>query len=143
MKLFTISKDCMPSYVALFLKRKGVTYRFSFIFCPRESKEDFVLTYPQDQFPPSGSIEIFISEIPAALREKDFHSVHIATGKDWSPIEHFVCHYPGKDHEEALKIAKFWARYNLKFLETGDTSIGEADVMNFQLDEEIQVLKIS
>lgn len=143
MKIFTISKDQLPSYVALFLKRKGVTYRFSFIFCPRGHKEDFALSYPQDQFPASGSIEIFISEVPAELREKDLHSVHIATGKDWSPIEHFVCHYPGKNHDEALEIAKFWARYNLKFLETGDTSVEAKDVMDFKLDEDIQVMEIS
>jgi hypothetical protein len=112
--IFTISKDQLPKYVALFLKRKGVSHTFSFIFCPRERKEDFVLTYPKDQFPADGSIEIFICEVPNGLREQDLHSVHIATGKDWSPLEHFVCHYPGKDNDEALEIAKFWARYNLE-----------------------------
>lgn len=80
--------------------------------------------------------------MPPGLREKDLDSVHIATGKDWSPIEHFVCHYPGKDHDAALEIAKFWARYNLKFLETGDTSVEAADVMNFKLDEDIQVMEV-
>lgn len=142
MKIFTISKDSLPSYVALFLKRKGITYRFSFIFCPREHKEDFVLSYPQDQFPPSGSIEIFISEVPDGLRDYDIHLVHIATGKDWSPIEQFICYYPGKNHDEALEIAKFWARYNLKFLETRNASIELADVMSFKLDEDIQVIEI-
>ncbi len=141
--IFTISKDQLPRYVALFLKRKGISYTFSFIFCPREEKEDFVLKYPEDTFPQNGSIEIFICEIPSGLREHDLDTVHIATGKDWSPLEHFICHYPGKDYDEALGIAKFWARYNLKFLETGDTSTETVDVMNFKLDEDINVIEIS
>lgn len=140
--IFSTSSDELPKFVALFLKRKGITYKFSFIFCPRAKKEDFVLKYPKKQFPPDGSVEIFICETPPGLVEKDLDSVHIATGKDWSPLEHFVCHYPGKDHDEALGIAKFWARYNLRFLETGDTSTEAKDVMNFELDEEIQVIEI-
>lgn len=140
--IFTILKDQLPVYVALLLKRKGVTYTFSFIFCPRERKEDFALNYPKDQFPANGSIEIFICELPSCLREQDLHSVHIATGKDWSPLEHFICRYPGENHDEALEIAKFWAIYNLKFMETGDTSIEEADLMKFELDEDIQVFEV-
>ncbi|MEI6022737.1 MAG: hypothetical protein WCQ32_02770 [bacterium] len=141
--IFNITKDKLPKFVVLLVKRKGVTYKFSFIFCPRERKEDLVLKYPEKQFPVDGSIEIFICEKPAELENKDIHDVHISTGENWSPLEHFICHYPGEDHDEALKIAKFWATYNVRFLETGDTSIDSATILNFKLDDEITVIEIS
>ena len=131
-----------PIYVILILKRKGKAYAFSFIFLVRENKEEFVLSYPEKQFPPNNSIEIMICETPDGLKDKDHHAVHIVTNKSWSLLEHYICRYPGVNHDEATNIAKFWAQYSLMYMETGSTSIEEKDVHAFKLDEEIRVLEI-
>ena len=139
----TIPKDELASYIGLSLKRKGLRYNFSFMFYPRLTQDDFVLTYPADQFPPNKSIEILISDMPEELKTREHNSVHIATNKSWSPDEHYICYYPGKNRDEALEIAKFWARYNLMYLETGNTSTDKEVVAKFELDEDIEVIEIS
>lgn len=83
-----------------------------------------------------------ICETPEGLKEHDHRCVHIATNEKQSSVEHYVCHYPGSNNIEALNIAKFWAQYNLMYLETGSTSTDREDVMSFKLDEEIRVIEI-
>lgn len=129
-------------FVHLTLMHKGKARAFSFIFHTREKRDEFVLRYPENQFPIDNSIEIEICDTPFGLMEKDPDSVHIATDKSWSRLERYICHYPGKNHEEALEISKFWARFNVRLAETGNTSTKKDDVMAFKLDEEIQIYEI-
>lgn len=122
----------MPIIVSLILKYKDKNYIFSFIFHKREKKEEFVLKYPKDQFPPNNSIEIEICDTtPDNLKIQNHHAVHISTSK-MAPREHYVCHYPGANHDEALEIAKFWARYNVMHTETGSVSTEESDIFKFE-----------
>jgi hypothetical protein len=133
----------MPVFVILLLKHKGQIYSFTFIFHIREKPEEFLLTYPPDQFPPNGSIEIEVCEGPDNIKQKDPHIVHLSYNKERSPDDYYVCFYASENHEKALWVAKFWARYNLMYLITGSTSTDEKDVMAFELDEEIQTFEIS
>lgn len=142
LKFHTIKANELSRMIILLLKKDGKTYPFSFIFCKRIKKEDFVLKYPENQFPKNKSIEIEISEIPKELKRKSVHKSHISYNETNAPGLKFICFYPAKNHKEALEVAKFWARYNVRFLTTGLTSTEKEDVINFPLDEKITVLEI-
>jgi hypothetical protein len=132
----------MPVLIILLLKYKRELYPFQFIFHIRESVKDFALKYPADQQPPVNSIEIEVINLPEWMKGGEHDTLHIATNKAWHPDEEYICHYPAKDPSEALEIAKYWAKYNLRRKITGNTSKEKAEVDSFKLDGEIMVFEI-
>jgi hypothetical protein len=142
-QVFVFDDKGSPVFVNLSLIYHGKTYNFSFIFHTRENKDDFKATYPLDLFPPDNSIEIQICEIPAEIESDDCDSIHVVTNIEWPPLERYVCHYPGANYEEALRIAKFWAKYNLRRVELGSKSTDPEEINSFKLDQDIRVLVIS
>jgi hypothetical protein len=130
----------MPAFVILLLIKNGELYPFSFIFHKRATKDDFILTgYPDDAFPSDDAIEIEVCDIPSKLLGKDEDAMHIATNKERSPNERYVCAFPEVGHDKAVEVAKMWARYNVRLLETGETSVDPEGIAAYELDTEIEV----
>ncbi|MDQ5954968.1 MAG: hypothetical protein QG583_896 [Patescibacteria group bacterium] len=129
-----------PFFIKITGKKGGRVYFFSFLFHKRNKKEDFVLRYSEDEFPRDESFEIELDDTPAGLLDKNYNIVHIASNEERTPGKKFICHFPGKDYDEALDIAQYWVKFIISYMEGENMNADKHVVMAFPLDE---ILKIS